>query len=84
MDDRGPTYSNAKQYNLFQKKLKNPTVYQIETYKAYINKYNRLKREMKRIYFKDMMEVNETNIKIHDRYRRKDTLGKITPKTSFP
>jgi len=75
--------SMRKKSNLFHKKLKKPTEHNIETYKTYVNKYNKLKREMKKNYFINMLEVNKTNIKNTWQILKK-AIGKTTTKTNFP
>jgi len=39
--------SSRSKFKLFKNKLKNPSSYNIERYKTYINIYNKLKRKIK-------------------------------------
>jgi hypothetical protein len=75
--------SMRKKSNLFHKKLKQPTEQNIETYKTYVNKYNELKREMKKGYFRNMLEINKANIKNTWQILKK-ALGKKTMTPNFP
>ncbi len=75
--------SMRKKSNLFHKKLKQPTEHNIETYKTYVKKYNELKREMKKSYFRNMLEINKANIKNTWQILKK-ALGKKTMTPNFP
>lgn len=55
--------SSRNKSKLFQKKLKNPSLHNITTYKNYINQYNKLKKNMKRNYFKCILDLNKHNMK---------------------
>ncbi len=69
--------------NLFTKKLKQPSEFNIEYYKSYSNKYNRLRREMKKLYYKKILEVNKNNMKNTWKIL-KDVIGKTNNKSNFP
>ena len=68
---------------LFNIKVNRPTEANINKFKAFVNKYNRLKREMKKIYYKNILELNKFNMK--NTWRTlKQVLGKERNKSIFP
>ena len=69
--------------NLFQKKLKIPSENNIRKYKIYVNMYNKLKREMKTTYFKNMLEANKHDMK-NIWKTLKQAIGKSNDKRHFP
>lgn len=55
--------STRTKCKLLKMKLRKPTVENINSYKIFINLFNKLKRTMKRNYFANMIEQNKNNMK---------------------
>ena len=68
---------------LYKIKSSRPTENNINIYKTYVNKYNRLKREMKKMYYKNILELNKNNMK-NTWHTLKQVLGKEHNKSNFP
>ncbi len=69
--------------NLFNKKLKEPSEFNIIYYKSYTNLYNRLRREMKKLYYRNILELNKHSMK-NTWKTLKQALGKQSNKLNFP
>jgi hypothetical protein len=75
--------SSRTKSKLFVKKLQKPTMHNIATYKNYINQFNKLKKIIKRDYFKCMLDMNKHNMKKTWQILKK-AIGKQSDKSSFP
>ena len=75
--------SSRTKSKLFKTKLKKPTVHNITTYKNYINHFNKLKKIMKRNYFKCLLDMNKHNMKKTWQILKK-AIGKQSNKSGFP
>ena len=67
---------------LLKKKFKQPTEFNIDNYKAYINVYNSLKRKMKMKYYSNIIDENKYNMKKTWQTLRK-VIGKTNNKSNF-
>ena len=74
--------SSLTKSKLLGKKLKNPTANDIANYK-YLNKYNKIKRQMKTTYYRNLLEINKNNMKKTWQILNK-ALGKLNDKSSYP
>ena len=60
-----------------------PTEQNKERYKIYLNIYNKLQKEIRLAYFRQMLDKNENNMK-NTWATLKKALGKLNNKISFP
>ncbi len=75
--------SSVKKAELLSKKLHEPTEQNISKYKQYNNLFNLLKKKMKMLYFRTVLEENKTNSKKCWSIL-KQALGKMRDKSSYP
>ena len=75
--------SSRTKAKLFITKLKKPTNENIQKYKKFNNVFNTLKRKMKILYYKQIIEENKHDIKKCWSIL-KQALGKMNNKTAFP
>ena len=61
---QGLKNSGRKRDKLFNKKLRNPTENNINTYKTYNNIYNKVKRAAKINYYRNLFTQHKNNIKM--------------------
>jgi len=70
--------SSRSKTTLFKNKLKNPSSYNIERYKTYINIYSKLKRKIKIDYYKNLLNENKFNIKKPGQFSNKQLVNQMT------
>ena len=75
--------SSINKGKLFSLKLHNPTDENIRKYKIYNKVFNKLKRKMKTLYFKTILEENRNNSRKCWSIL-KSAIGKTNDKSSFP
>ena len=69
--------SSRSKTTLFKNKLKNPSSYNIERYKTYINIYSKLKRKIKIDYYKNLLNENKFNIKKPGQFSNKQLVNEM-------
>ena len=67
----------------FKLKAKHPSTENINSYKEYLNMFNKFKREAKMRYYKNKIELNKNNIK-NTWKTIKEVIGKNNDKSSVP
>ena len=75
--------SSINRSKLLSVKLHKPTVANLLKFKQFNNLYNKLKRKIKILYFRDALEENKNNSK-HCWKILKQAIGKINDKSSYP
>jgi len=80
---KGLLTSARTKSKLLHKKLQKPTEHNINLYKQFLNKYNKLKKIMKQTYFQNMLNMNKFNMKKTWQILRK-AIGKENNKVEFP
>jgi trehalose/maltose hydrolase-like predicted phosphorylase len=55
--------SSHNKTKLHRKKIKNPTPSNINKYKNYLKLFNKLKRQIKKLYYEKLFEKNKKNLK---------------------
>ena len=75
--------SSKKKKKLFSQKLSNPTENNILKYKKFNKIYNKLKRNMKLNYYKNVLNENRFNIKKTWSILRQ-AMGKTNDKSNYP
>ena len=75
--------SSLKKAKLFKKKLRTPSAANIDKYKKYNTVYNRVKRNMKLLYYKTAIEESRSDIK-KTWTILKQAMGKMRNKSSLP
>ena len=76
--------SSINKGKVFSLKLHNPTDENIRKYKTYNKVFNKLKRKMKTLYFKTILEENRKNYSRTCWSILKSAIGKTYDKSSFP
>ncbi len=80
---RGLLTSLKTKTKLLQKKLNEPSLENIQSYKLFLNTYNKIKKLAKAKYYIEMIEINKNNIKNTWTIIKK-AIGKVNNKTSVP
>ena len=75
--------SSRMKTKLLHKKMKNPTEENIHQYKTYLNMYNKMKRSTKSAYYKDILDINKSNIKKTWKILN-EAIGRNYNKAKFP
>ena len=75
--------SSRTKAKLFTKKLRKPTEENIQKYKHFNNTFNTLKRKMKTLYYRQILEDNKHDIKKCWSIL-KQAIGKMSNKSPFP
>ena len=75
--------SSRQKAKLFSKKLNNPSEHNINAFKIYNNIFNKLKRNMKRLYYKSKLDENKLDMK-KTWSILKQAIGKQNDKASLP
>ena len=79
----GLLVSSKKKAKLFSKKMSKPTKLNISAYKEYNTIYNKLKRKMKILYYKTVLDENRSDIKKTWSILKR-ALGKVSDKSCYP
>lgn len=75
--------SSRTKAKLFTKKLRKPTYENIQKYRNFNNTFNTLKRKMKTLYYRQILEDNKHDIKKCWSIL-KQAIGKLSNKSAFP